>query len=295
MGGEFFTSRPDGDLAADQRLDDAKSLAFETPPLKEALEILGRARLAIDVAIDQPLGNLIARLIDVHPDGTAHRVAFGVLNLAHRHGNASPEPMTPGKTERIEIVLDECGHRFLAGHRLRIALSTAYWPMVQPPPAHVTATVTLGTAARLDLPVRKGGDSIDVPSPENPDPMPAFRELVPGRYERAVEHDLNTGRTRYRLLQDSGAYEVPDTDGLVTREVREEHHEIDPADPLTASQTTHWITERRRGDWDVRTVTEQRMTADATHFHIDARLQAFEGERKVYERTWREAIPRDHI
>ncbi|MFO1171014.1 MAG: CocE/NonD family hydrolase [Hyphomicrobiaceae bacterium] len=295
MGGEFFTSSPDGDLAADQRLDDAKSLVFETPPLKEPVEILGRARLAIDVAIDKPLGNLIARLVDVLPDGASHRVAFGMLNLAHRHGNATPEPMTPGNSERVEIVLDECGHRFLAGHRIRIALSTAYWPMVQPPPAHVTATLTLGASARLDLPVRKGGDSHDVPLPENPDPMPHFKELAPGRSERAVEHDLNTGRTRYRLLQDSGAHEVPDTAGLVSREVREEHHEIDPADPLTASQTTHWITERSRGSWSIRTATFQRMTADATHFHIEARLEAFEGETKVCDRKWRETIPRDHM
>ncbi|MEZ5923414.1 MAG: CocE/NonD family hydrolase [Hyphomicrobiaceae bacterium] len=295
MSGEFFTLRPDGDLAADQRLDDAKSLVFETGPLAAPLEILGRPRLSIDVAIDRPIGNLIARLVDVLPDGTAHRVAFGVLNLAHRNGNADPAPMTPGKAERIEIVLDECGHRFLEGHRLRLSLSTAYWPMVLPPPEHVTLTLTLGATACLDLPVRKGGDRFDVPAPDNPDPLPVFRELKPGRYERAVEHDLNAGRTRYRLLQDTGAHEVPDTDGLVAREVREEHYEIDPADPLSAVATTEWLIERSRGSWSIRTVTRQRLTADKVSFHIEASLEAFEGEMKVVERNWRETIPRDHM
>jgi hypothetical protein len=37
------------------------------------------------------------------------------------------------------------------------------------------------------------------------------------------------------------------------------------------------------------------MTADRTHFHIDASLEAFEGERKVADRKWRETIPRDHL
>ena len=295
MSGEFFTLRPDGDLAADQRLDDAKSLVFETAPLAAPLEILGRPRLAIDVAIDKPLGNLIARMVDVFPDGAAMRISFGVLNLAHRHGNADPKPMTPGKTERIEIVLDECGHRFLAGHRIRIALSTAYWPMVLPPPEHATATLTLGASARLDLPVRKGGDSYDVPEPDNPDPLPQFKELRPGRYERAVEHDLNAGRTRYRLHQDSGAHEVPDTGGLVSRELREEVYEIDPADPLTAVSTTHWIIERSRGHWSIKTSSRQRLTADRTHFHIEASLEAFEGETRIAERTWCKSIPRDHM
>ncbi len=295
MSGEFFTLRPDGDLAADQRLDDAKSLVFETEPLKAPIEILGRPRLSIEIAIDRPLGNLIARIVDVLPDGAAHRVSFGVLNLAHRRGNETPKPMMPGTSERIEIALDECGHRFLEGHRIRIALSTAYWPMVQPPPEHVTATFTLGSAARLDLPVRKGGDSYDVPAPENPDPLPAFKELQPGRTERSATHDLNTGRTRYRLHQDSGAHEIPDTDGLVSREVREENYEIDPADPLTSTSDTHWIVERSRGPWSIRTVTRQRMTTDKTHFNIEASLEAFEGETKIVERKWREKIPRDHM
>lgn len=295
MGGEFFTLRPDGDLAADQRLDDAKSLIFETAPLTRLIEILGRPRLSIEVAIDKPLGNLIARVIDVLPDGAAHRVSFGVLNLAHRHGNADPKPMTPATSERVEIVLDECGHRFLAGHRIRIALSTAYWPMVLPPPEHATAILTLGQRARLDLPVRKGGDSHDVPVPDNPDPLPAFKEIEPGRYERVVEHDLNAGRTRYRLYHDSGAVEIPETDGLVSREVREEAYEIDPTDPLTSVSTTHWIVERSRGPWSIRTITRQRLTADQTHFHIQASLEAFEGETQVAERNWRETIARDHM
>lgn len=295
MSGEWFTLRPDGDLAADQRLDDAKSLVFETEPLKAPVEILGRPRLSIEVAIDRPIGNLIARIVDVLPDGAAHRVSFGVLNLAHRHSNETPKPMTPGKPERIEIALDECGHRLLEGHRIRVSLSTAYWPMVQPPPEHVTATVTLGGSARLDMPVRKGGDSYDMPVPDNPDPLPKFREIQPGRYERSATHDLNTGRTRYRLHQDSGAHEIPDTDGLISRELREETYEIDPADPLTSVSDTHWVVERRRGNWSIKTVTKQRLTMDKTHYHIEASLQAFEGDARITERTWCERIARDHM
>ena len=44
------------------------------------------------------LANLCARIVDVHPDGTATRVAFGVLNLAHREAMHDPEPLMPGET-----------------------------------------------------------------------------------------------------------------------------------------------------------------------------------------------------
>jgi predicted acyl esterase len=64
----------------------------------------------------------------------ATRVTFGVLNLAHRDGNADPEPMEPGKKTRSALVLDACGYRFGVGHRIRLSLSTAYWPMILPPP-----------------------------------------------------------------------------------------------------------------------------------------------------------------
>ena len=47
------------------------------------------------MTIDQPLGNLAIRLVDVHPDGACFRVSWGVINLAHRGGNDIPEAVTP--------------------------------------------------------------------------------------------------------------------------------------------------------------------------------------------------------
>ena len=100
----------------------------------ESVDVLGRTRLRVRVAIDQPQGNLIARLEDVHPDDTSHRVAFGVLNLSHRGGNETPEPMEPGRFETIDMLLDDTGYRFVAGHRIRLAcrLPTSRWSCLLP-------------------------------------------------------------------------------------------------------------------------------------------------------------------
>ena len=57
------------ELPTDQRADDAWSLVFDGEPLGEALEILGAPVLDLDVAADQPVATLIARLCDVAPDG----------------------------------------------------------------------------------------------------------------------------------------------------------------------------------------------------------------------------------
>src|SRR5687768_18532190 len=130
--------KPDAEMAADQRIDDACSLVFQTEPLDAPLEILGRPLLTLRVAIDAPLGNLAARLVDVDPDGAAARVSFGVLNLAHRAGNAEPRPMRPGFCADVQFALDAAGYRFRPGHRIRLAISTAYWPMIVPPATAVT-------------------------------------------------------------------------------------------------------------------------------------------------------------
>ena len=77
-----------------------------------------------------------------------------------------------GKFVDVELVLDECGYQFVPGHKIRVAVSTAYWPMVMPAPETVTATIVLGENSSITLPLRKGGGSYDVPKPENKNPLP---------------------------------------------------------------------------------------------------------------------------
>ena len=57
------------ELAGDQRIDDARSLVFDSPPLAERLELLGRPEVALEVEATAPVGTVVARLCDVAPDG----------------------------------------------------------------------------------------------------------------------------------------------------------------------------------------------------------------------------------
>src|SRR6202042_2833530 len=73
-----------GDLPADQTLDSFGSLEFDGSALQERLEILGNTNVTLEVAADQPVAIVTARLIDVAPDGRATLVARGFLNLTQR-------------------------------------------------------------------------------------------------------------------------------------------------------------------------------------------------------------------
>ncbi len=291
-GGEYFTVKPDAELPGDQREDDARSLTFDSLPLETPLDILGRPEVTLRVAIDRPVGTLVARLCDLHPDGTSHRVALGVLNLSHRCSQAEPRAMEPGVETEVVIRLDESGYRFLPGHRIRLALSTAYFPMVLPPPERVVASLTTGAASRLALPILENAEEIGLPEPEDPDPLPNYPQHEAPRSRRWVERDLTAGRTTYHLLEDGGETEHPDH-GMRWREVRRESWSIAWDDPASIEGVTHMTAIRKRGDWEARTEVKGRLTTDGTDWILEHSLEASLDGEQVFAKEWRKTIARD--
>jgi predicted acyl esterase len=85
------------------------------------------------------------------PSGESLRVSYGVLNLTHREGHEQPALLAIGERYRVGIQLNDAGSVFPPGHRVRLALSTAYWPMIWPSPEKATLSILGGT---LDLPLR---------------------------------------------------------------------------------------------------------------------------------------------
>lgn len=292
MSGEYFTLKPDAEMALDQRLDDAGSLTFQTPPLAVDHDYLGRPVITLTLRCDADTANLCARLIDVHPDGTATRVSFGVLNLAHRDGNEAPHPLQRGERTTVTVTLDACGYRFRKGHRIRLSLSTAYWPMILPPPENPGVTIDVASLG-LGLPRLGDHQTFDMKQPENPDPLPKYIEHAAGLTLRQVVRDLSAGTTRYEIREDTGLFEHPGT-GLSTRQLREETWSIDPNDPLSMAGVSTWTCDMQRPGWFVRTVATASISCTAKDWVIRASVTAFEGENQVFEKSFAETrIARD--
>jgi uncharacterized protein len=51
----------------------------------------------------------------------------------------------------------------------------------------------------------------------------------------------------------------------------------------------------RPGDWHSRVETDSHMTATATDFLVTHALDAYEGDERVYARTWTLTFPRDGV
>lgn len=291
--GEWFTLKPDAEMALDQRIDDAGSLVFETAPLEEPRDYLGQPVLELDVSCEAELANLCARIVDIHPDGTATRVTFGVLNLAHRDGNAAPKAMEKGKRTRLRLVLDAMGYRFGAGHRIRLSMSTSYWPMILPPPSDPGLSIDLSTIG-LALPELGAHERIILPEPEDRDPLPVYTEIEPSRTVRKVERDLTGGWTHYDILEDTGLSEHPGT-GLATRQLRDERWSIRDGDPLSMTGISEWTCDMQRPGWSVRTICKARIACSATDWLISAEVAAFEGEVEIFRKTFEQTVARDFM
>lgn len=291
--GEFFTLKPDTEMAGDQRLDDAGSLTFDSAALAEECVVLGQPLVKLSFSSDAPLGNLAVRLVDVHPDGTATRVSYGVLNLAHRRGNAEPQPLEPGRAVGIELTLDACGYRFAPGHRIRLSLSSAYWPTILPSPHDPTLSIDLATLA-VELPLVGTHRRIEIPQPANPDPLPHYEVLAEGASARSVERDLQQGVTRYRVQEDTGLSRHPGN-GLCSRDTREEVWSITPGDPLSMRADINWTCSAEREGWRVHSHYTSSLSCTETEWVIGERLEAWHGEDKVFERERSARIPRDHM
>jgi predicted acyl esterase len=291
--GEFFTLKPDAEMAGDQRPDDAGSLVFDGEILAEDCVVLGQPIVRLSLSSDAPLANLAVRLVDVHPDGMATRVSYGVLNLAHRGGNADPQPLKPGEPVEIALTLDACGYRFAPGHRMRLSISSAYWPTILPPPYDATLAIDLATL-ELELPRLGAHSRIEMAEPSNPDPLPRYENLAEGASKRAVERDLEQGLTRYRLYEDTGLNRHPGN-GLCSRDIREEVWSVALDDPLSLAAELRWTCVTQREGWSVRTHSTTSLSCTETEWVISERMEAFHDDRLVFERDRNTRIPRDHM
>jgi hypothetical protein len=243
---------------------------------------------------DQPIMHLIARLSDVAPDGQVARVTYGVLNLAHRDGHECPEPLEPGRPYRVTLALNDAGYRFGTAHRIRVAISTCYWPIVWPAPNSGRLSIVAGSS-RLSLPVRAAAqpeEPVDFP-PASGAALAPRKVLQPGEVHRTLAIDVGSGVERIEVLRDDGRALIEDI-GVESGFRKILRYRIHPADPSSArAEAEYELIHRHSHGWDTTIRTRSAIGCTAEYYLLEADLEAFEGEERVFSRSWSERIPRD--
>lgn len=287
--GEYCAIWLGPEMPGDQRHDDALSATFDTAPLDADMDIVGAPQIFLRLASDRPQGQIAIRLNHIHPDGASARITYGVLNLCHRKDAEHPEDMPLNAPVEIALDLDHIAYRVPKGHQLRVSISTAYWPLLWPAPDSPTLTLTQGSLA-LPLRPTTGGDEYTFAPPVSAPGWQA-ETLRAENHIRRQETDRVTGNVALVIEDDFG--KMRDIGhGLVTGSTARETWVIHPDDPLSAKGSCHWTEELERDDIRLRTETRSEIWSDATHFHLSARVDAYENNKLIYERSLVDSIKR---
>ncbi|HRX35012.1 MAG TPA: CocE/NonD family hydrolase [Aestuariivirga sp.] len=291
-GGEYCIIWLGPEFPGDQRKDDEQSISFDTPALITDIDIVGQPAIDLEFSVDKPVAHIALRLNDVWPTGEVSRITYHLQNLCMRDSRETPTALEPGKRYKMKIKMDDIAWRVPKGHKIRVAISTSYFPMMWPAPEPVTLTVYAGKSM-LHLPLRKNMTDetpLSWKSAEAAAPVDKT-ELQKPLNKRETVFDDKTGEMRMEIVDDFGEYEIQ-PHGLITRSVGRETYAIQPDDPLSARMETHWTEELRRGTWNTRTETYGRLTATKTHWIVWGKIEAYEGKKLVFEKEFNEEIER---
>jgi len=286
-----------GELLTDQRAVDAYSLTYDSQVLTEDFAILGLPRVSLQVTADAPLADWFVRLSDVAPDGRVTMVTGAGINGAQRDSMAEPKDLIPGARYPLSIDLHLASWVFPKGHRIRVAVSNALWPMNWPTPYPLTTSVELGGSApsRVILPrvPVHGPAAPPLAPPEAIETPPTIRRIGgeaawPGSWtvlrDEVKQHSTVIWKGSVAVSYPWGRFDH--TERLT--------YDIDDARPDAASV---------QGDSEYIQAVQDHILTWRGHLDVssDAHLFFYEYTRTLLKdgvvirtKTWKEPIPRDH-
>jgi len=109
-------------------------LVFQTPPLKEDVEVTGPLRVELWASSSAVDTDFTAKLIDVYPsnedypNGYAMNLADSIIRARYRDSFEKPKLMEPGVISRFTIQPYPTSNLFKKGHKIRLDISSSNWP-----------------------------------------------------------------------------------------------------------------------------------------------------------------------
>jgi uncharacterized protein len=103
-------------------------LVYTSAPLKQDLEVTGPTRVVLYASTSALDTDFTAKLVDVFPSGEARNLTDGILRLRYRDGLERTELAEPGKIYPLTIDAGVTSNVFLAGHSIRLEISSSNFP-----------------------------------------------------------------------------------------------------------------------------------------------------------------------
>jgi uncharacterized protein len=284
-----------GELLSDPRPLDAFSLVYDSAPLQEEVAILGRPQALLKTSATAPQADWFARLSDVAPDGTVTQITGAGINGAQRDSMSDPHDLEPGKLYSLKIEMHLTSWVFPKGHRIRVAISNALWPMVLPTPYAMTTSLAIGgdDGSRIVLPVVpvQGATAPEFSPPQPSEERSDIKSMgFPWPGEWTVDRDEARQKTTVHWKGKDG-YVYPwgkedDFENLT--------YEGDDAHPETCSvrgeAESIFALKGRTLIWRGHLL----VTTDQKNFYYKYTRELLKDGQIIRTKTWQETIARDH-
>ena len=286
-----------GSIPPDQAPMDKDSLVYDSDTLKEPLEILGRPIARLNVSADATRANWVVRISDIAPDGQITQVGGAAFNGTHRNSSREPEDVVPGEKFPLEIKLHFTSWKFNKGHRIRLAISNAQWPMLWPTAYPVITTLDIGGegGAQIELPVI--GNNHQTPNFKEPALSPSidgYEVMDAGNVTgyaaiETIQRDALTGEAT-GIATNHGATKYPWGTEYFEEEIEQKTNDNDPANSIVVGR--YKITQELS---DRVLVFEQNVEfkSDPENFNLKFHRWVSVNGEKYKEKVWEELIPRD--
>ena len=293
----WFAFGPADELPGDQQLEDQGSLCFDLDLQSNNLAILGNPELELTLSCDKPQGLIAVRLCDVWPDGASTLITRGILNLSQRISKSEPQSIEPGRQVSVTVKLNHVGYVVPKGHKLRVAISTSYWPMAWPSPEN--ATVSIHTQkSQLQLPVhitRSSSNKLtEFETAKTGEPLPTT-QLSAFKQHRTVTIDPTSGKYLFEIFADNGKTRF-EGNQIEMASTTLQRYTIHPDDPLSAKAEYEWQWEYSRGSgWRISTFSRTEVTCNRNQFFLKAESVAWLNGQEHFRKIWDKSYPRDYF
>jgi predicted acyl esterase len=273
---------PGWGMPDDQRLDEGLSLVYTSDRFEEPTELVGTPVAHLWLSSTAETAFVSAKLCDVAPDGTSVLITKGVLNLTHRNGHATPEPLVPGQVYEVRVPLLATAYRLRPRHRLRLLIAAADFQNAWPAPRPHTLTVHHGEGrpSRLDLPLA-------APRP-GPLPAPCFRpsEFPPLPPEQIPTPEYRVSRD---LIQNTLTVHIKTQSGIGINRSADAVSIDRPAEAVVQSEFEYPLD---RPGLSIRVQSHCVTRSDAQAFHHLTEVAITVNGRAHWGKSWSVSVPR---
>ncbi|MGB5243399.1 MAG: CocE/NonD family hydrolase [Lutimonas sp.] len=287
-----------GDWSPDQKVADQYSLNYDSAPLKDSLEIIGFPRLTLRTSIDASKAHYLVRLSDVSPDGSVTQITGAGYNANHIISSENPVLLVKDSVYTLTIELHVTSWTFRKGHKIRLSVNNAQWPMIWPSPYPMTTKVYSSEIAPtfLSLPVspeRILSHPIAFTPPES-DPQLAdylslYSETLSGFAEiKEITRNEQTN-TSTVVATNSGSDQYPWGIMHYTEMIR---HEVSDSDPAKASVNSIYTMRLEKKGRMLKWLGDLHFHSDENNFYYQYSRKLYENDDLIREKFWIDTIPR---